>query len=70
MDAYIFSTDHAGSFGPYLFVPDQNSSRPGHPDGKSWVPWKAVKLDKAILGADAETVVKGIETDGYYLAPG
>jgi hypothetical protein len=68
MDAYLFSTDHAGSYAPYLFVPDQNAPRPGHPDGKSWVPWKAVRLDKAIMDNDAEQVANALKTDGHFIA--
>ncbi len=67
MNAYLFSTDHAGSHAPYLIVPDQNAPRPGHPDGKSWVPWKAVTLAGSMMGVDGETVIKAMDTDGYYL---
>jgi hypothetical protein len=68
MDAYLFSTDHADSYAPYLFVPGQNSPRPGHPDGKSWVPRKAVRLDKAIMDNDPETVAMALETDRHFIA--
>ncbi|MFK0332755.1 hypothetical protein ACIQUB_16680 [Rhizobium sp. NPDC090275] len=68
MDAYVFSTDHAGSHRPYLIVPDQNSPRPGHPAGKSWVPWKAVKLEEQIFGHDRDRVAKAVEAEGYFIS--
>jgi hypothetical protein len=68
MEAYLFSTDHAGSHPPYLIVEDQNSPRPGHPDGKSWVPWKALKLEEKIFGHEAVSVAKAVETDGYFIS--
>ena len=68
MDAYLFSTDHAGSHPPYLIVEDQNSTRPGHPDGKSWVPWKALQLRNEILGHEADSVAKAVEKDGYFIS--
>ncbi|MBB6166181.1 hypothetical protein HNQ72_006032 [Rhizobium wenxiniae] len=68
MDAYLFSTDHAGSHPPYLIVEDQNSPRPGHPDGKSWVSWKAFKLEEEIFGHEAVSVAKAVKKDGYFIS--
>jgi hypothetical protein len=68
MDAYVFSTDHAGTHSPYLFVTDQNASRPGHPDGKSWVPWKAVQLTRKVLNVDADTIIGAIDAHGFYIS--
>lgn len=68
MDVYLFSTDHAGSYPPYLVVPEQNSPRPGHPDGKSWVPCKAFKLEEKIFGYEPVSVAKAVETDGYFIS--
>jgi hypothetical protein len=67
IDAYLFSTDHAGSHPPYLIVEDQNSPRPGHPDGKSWVPWKAVSLNDAIIGRDPAMVANALATESYFI---
>ena len=67
MDAYLFSTDHAGSHPPYLIVPDQNSPRPGHPDGKSWVPFKAIGFKDATLVGDPEAIEKAVKADGSYV---
>lgn len=68
IDAYLFSTDHAGSHPPYLIVEDQNSPRPGHPDGKSWVPWKGFKLEEKIFGHEAVSIAKAVEGDGYFIS--
>lgn len=68
MNAYVFSTDHVGSHRPYLIVADQNSPRPGHPDGKSWVPWKAVKLEDQIFGYEPDSVKNTVETEGYFIS--
>lgn len=68
MDAYVFSTDHAGSHRPYLIVADQNSPRPGHPSGKSWVPWKPLRLENNIFGHGPELVINAVETDGYFIS--
>ncbi len=68
MNAYLFSTDHAGPHEPYLVVKDQNAPRPGHPDGKSWVPWKPVNLEEAPLDIEPGKIVTSIERDGYYVS--
>lgn len=68
MDAYIFSTDHAGSHPPYLIVAEQNSPRPGHPGGKSWVPWKAVKIKGKIFGNQPAAILEAVQTNGYFIS--
>jgi hypothetical protein len=67
MDAYLFSTDHAGLHPPYLIVPDQNSPRPGHPDGKSWVPFKTIGFKDAAFVGDPEAIENAVKTDGSYI---
>lgn len=67
MDAYLFSTDHAGSHPPYLIVPEQNSLRPGHPNGKSWVPFKAIRFKDATFVGDPEAIENAVKTDGSYI---
>lgn len=68
MDAYLFSTDHAGEFPPYLVVPDQNAARPGHPDGKSWVPWRPLKLEQSNLEGEASSINTTLENEGFYVS--
>lgn len=67
MDAFLFSTDHAGSHPPYLIVPEQNSPRPGHPNGKSWVPFKAIRFKDATFVGDPEAIENAVKTDGSYI---
>jgi hypothetical protein len=67
-DAYLFSSDHAGSYPPYLIVADQNSPCPGHPNGKSWVPFKAINLKDTTSVGDPATIAKALETDGYFIS--